>query len=343
MPCYHPLKAYSVNGVLGKNGRPLIHFFGSNEISDYDFEKGATVPGVNYLYIPCGNCIGCRLEYSRQWATRCVLEAMQYKDNYFLTLTYDNDHLPTNKYGCGTLIKKDLQKFMKDLRRYYEFHYNFSNIRFFACGEYGSSEKTHRPHFHIILFNCPIYDICLSGRITKSGFPELHSDIIKKIWKKGLISIAPVNFDTCAYTSRYMLKKHKGLDSNYYEINDLGAEFTLMSRMPGIGAQYLIDNYQDIYTYDNITLVDGKGNPLQCKPPKYYDKLFDIDNDTIPNEFLNEDELISLETVKSARALKQSNSNDAFKHKITITKNEYLSNLEFIKKNAIKKLVRPIE
>lgn len=84
--------------------------------------------------IKCGQCMECRLAYSREWAIRITHEAAMHERNCFLTLTYDDDHLP--KYG--QLVKSDLQKFFKRLRH----HFNFKYV---ACGEYG--ERRRRPHF----------------------------------------------------------------------------------------------------------------------------------------------------------------------------------------------------
>ena len=95
---------------------------------DRDFLKSMCDP----IQIPCGQCVECRLANSRDWANRCMLEAQYYKDNYFLTLTYDPEHLPMNnridlKTGevldleeTGTLVPKDLQDFLKRLRIHWQ-------------------------------------------------------------------------------------------------------------------------------------------------------------------------------------------------------------------------------
>jgi hypothetical protein len=93
------------------------------------------------LELPCGQCIGCRLERSRQWAMRCLHESSLYDRNAFVTLTYDDEHLPPG----GSLNYPDFQRFMKRLRKNSK-----SPIRFYMGGEYG--ESTLRPHFHVCLF-----------------------------------------------------------------------------------------------------------------------------------------------------------------------------------------------
>ena len=105
------------------------------------------------IQVPCGKCLECRIQYARSWADRCVLEAKQYKYNYFVTLTYDDAFLPNR----NSLCPKDLQLFIKRLRKHYSKKYPGVKVRFLASGEYG--DLSWRPHYHIILFNCPIDDL----------------------------------------------------------------------------------------------------------------------------------------------------------------------------------------
>src|SRR3954449_8205389 len=119
MPCYCPQSAYrtSSGGVT--------------------FCRSGSLSGEKFS-LPCGQCIGCRLERSRQWAMRCVHENKMHPRSSFVTLTYDDKNIPP----AGSLSKRDFQLFMKRLRK------SQSNpLRFFACGEYG--ETTHRPHYHV--------------------------------------------------------------------------------------------------------------------------------------------------------------------------------------------------
>lgn len=96
-----------------------------------------------HVSIPCGQCLGCRIEYSKQWATRMLLENEYSKESHFVTLTYDDAHVPRHEYVDSdsgevfeslSLCKRDLQLFNKRLRK--EFG---QGIRFYACGEYGSN------------------------------------------------------------------------------------------------------------------------------------------------------------------------------------------------------------
>ena len=158
MACYHPLLAQK---TLRPDGKIKMHFLGDffEQSSFYRGSFSDFLERDDIVRIPCGQCIGCRLEYSRQWAIRCVLESKVHPVGtcWFVTLTYDDDHCPFNSYACDvetgevtypvrSLVPSDLTKFMKDLRRFYSYHFKHDDIRFFASGEYGS--KNGRPHFH---------------------------------------------------------------------------------------------------------------------------------------------------------------------------------------------------
>ena len=263
MACYHPISAYKDFHDLHDSGKPKIKF-------DLTYCKGAYEP----VELPCGRCIGCRLAYSREWANRCYLEGLQSKDSFFLTLTYDNVHLPAN----STLDKRDLTLFMKRLRTYYERFMSHQGIRFFGCGEYGS--KRSRPHYHIICWNLPIYDL-IYYKTTKLGHKLYRSPIVEKIWGRGSVVIGLVTWESCAYTARYVLKKRKGKGSKlYYERIKQVPEFTRMSRMPGIAREYYDKNKDVIYRSDEIIIKTSDGDSQVAKPPGYYDRLYDVNNHT---------------------------------------------------------------
>lgn len=191
------------------------YFFTNDEYYEFFYNTSLEKFGQK---IPCGQCIDCRLKYSRTWADRCVLEAAKYDANSWVTLTYDDLNLPPYGFFLDldsgefefrpSLLKSDMQKFMKDLRGYFSYHYDKSDIRFYGCGEYGSKNK--RPHFHILLFDLEFPDLKTS-QYNKPGQKLFDSEILSKVWKKGIAVSSEVNWDTCAYTARYMTKKVKGL------------------------------------------------------------------------------------------------------------------------------------
>lgn len=251
MSCFKPLTGWYSKHINPSGKRSIV------------FNRNEALDSYHSLSIPCGQCIGCRLEKSRQWAIRCSLESQLYENSYFLTLTYDDEHLPAS----GSLVPEDLQKFLKKLRRYIEYHVSDEKIRFFACGEYG--DNFQRPHYHAIIYNLAIPDL---KRFSTSfnGDTYYTSETINQIWKNGYVIIGQVTFESCAYVARYVTKKITGdqADEHY---NGREPEFVRMSRRPGIGAAWL-DKYQtDVYPHDYIVIREG----IKVKPPKYFDKLFE--------------------------------------------------------------------
>lgn len=200
---------------------------------------------VKGMQVACGKCIECKVKRSNEWAFRIVHECSKYKNNCMVTLTYNDENLPLN----GTLVKSDLQKFVKRLRR----HIEPLKVRYFACGEYGS--KGLRPHYHIILFGFDFEDKFFFKK-DKKGSLLYRSPTLEKLWSFGFSSIGEVNLDTAKYCAVYLQKPLKDKS----KIN----QFTLMSRNPGIG---LID---DKYLVSDKVYIDGKYIPT----PRYYlDKL----------------------------------------------------------------------
>lgn len=233
-----------------------------------------------YTEIPCGHCIECYLNYSQQWANRCMFELTNYEpcECWFLTLTYDDQHIPdiNSDVFSGTLLKEDLQKFWKRLRQFVERDVGEkSRIRYFACGEYG--ENTFRPHYHAILYGFPWTNLRKIGQ-SRSGFPLFECLTLGEIWKNGYVTASPVSWETCAYTARYVMKKvDKSYDQKLYAANNLTPEFVTMSRRPGIGFDYYQMNKDKIYEYDQIIISTANGGKI-LKPPKYFDDKFELDD-----------------------------------------------------------------
>lgn len=237
--------------------------------------------------IPCGQCITCRLNRSREWANRIMLECKSYPENtnYFVTLTYDDEHVPINKTidtNTGELItglsldKSHLQKFNHDLRKKWLNKYNHTGIRYYECGEYG--EHTERPHYHLILMNLPHLDDLVYYKGTTLGDTLYTSETLSKLWKRGYVVVGKVTWDSASYVARYVMKKHfgKGAD-DYYKSKAKIPEFTTMSRRPGLGYNYYEENKNTIYDTDEI-FVPRDGEVIKAKPGKYFDRKFEEDN-----------------------------------------------------------------
>lgn len=272
--CTSPKKAIIDYAKTTKNGKHPLRFLkeSSAEILKAD--------GVEVFDIPCRKCQECSLAYAREWALRCVLEANEYEHNYFITVTYDNDHLPERIPICNhdtgefimnaaPLVPDHFSAFVKKLRTYYKRRYNHDGIRFFGSGEYGGN--TNRPHYHFIFFNMPIYDLKFFKR--KNGYNYYTSDSISKIWDKGYVTITEVTSRSAAYVARYEMKK-----LSKPPIYELPREFIRMSRRPGIGLKYFEDFYYNIYKTDEI-YIEGQ----KYRPPKYFDRKLEekVDSNVI--------------------------------------------------------------
>lgn len=287
MACFHPLSAERLD-----DGSIVFNVTG----------KG------HALKLPCGRCIGCRLERSKMWAMRCVHEASLHEDNCFITLTYNAENLPPD---CG-LIKKDYKDFMKRLRLFLEEHtWNgkeyvknrkisvwsdrakryikrvlkcYNKVRYYHCGEYG--DRNNRPHYHAILFGWNFHDWTYLFD-SPSGQPIFTSPTLEKIWGFGFVTVGAVTFESAAYVARYCVKKINGdlrdvineetglkhyerFNSYTGEISEVLPEYSTMSRRPGIGHNWISTYTRDCYPKDFTTI---KG--VRMKPPRYYDKYLE--------------------------------------------------------------------
>lgn len=247
--------------------------FVSNQANKVIFEN---------IEIPCGQCLECRLEYSRQWANRCMLEAKDHKDNCFITLTYDDLHLPladsvNSLTGectkVKTLVKRDLQLFLKRLRKYVE----PEKIRFFACGEYG--DISVRPHYHLIIFGWDPRNLLNDcSLISKAdGINYYSSEILTKLWTYGNNLVGSADWNSMAYVARYVVKKaDKFTNNDFYKSNNIAPEFITMSRRPGIGANWYDRNKKCYAIFlDNFISTDTGSKPIGH--PRYFDKLLEQD------------------------------------------------------------------
>ncbi len=298
MPCYHPMQGYRSRA----DGKTIV-FNPTHGWVDRP------------LTIPCGQCVGCRLERSRQWAVRCVHEASLHEDNCFITLTYNNESLPED----GSLNKKHFQDFMKRLRK----KFKNKKIRYYHCGEYG--DKNFRPHYHAIIFGLEFADQELFTVIN--GEKLYISKTLKKLWPLGYHTIGNVTFESAAYVARYVMKKVNGKNAkNHYErvnpdtgeIYSLVPEYNTMSRRPGIAAGWFDKYKDDVYPSDNIHLREKT-----FRPPKFYDKMY---------EHLMPDEMEKIKKQRMINMAKHADDNTA----------DRLAVKEQVKKAQLNKLIRSL-
>lgn len=261
MICTDPRKAVYSKELTKKGKRKLV-FAPRDALADAQL----TVLDVE---LPCGQCINCRLARAREWSVRIMHEAHMHDSNEFVTLTYDDDHLPKH----NNLNYVDVQLFFKRLRRKYG-----NGIKHFTCGEYG--ERFQRPHYHSAIFNISLPD--KKPYKKQNGFQTYTSAVLNDLWGHGFCVIGDLTFESANYIARYVTKKIVGVDAkNHYSFCDIESreelsftpEFARMSNRPAIGFSFF-DNYlSDIYPCDYVI---SRGHRL--RPPSYYDrKLEELD------------------------------------------------------------------
>lgn len=235
-----------------------------------------------YISVPCGRCVGCRLERARNWTIRIMHEAQLHERNCFLTLTYNDESLT---YGGqqATLYKKDLQDFWKRLRKETN-----AKLRYFACGEYGEQRK--RPHYHACVFGIDFADKTL---LRREGGNDLYSSVfLDSVWSNGHCSVGALTPGSAAYVARYILDKNLGDERVHYEKQGIEPEFVVMSRKPGIGKNWFDKYASDVYPADRVILEGGQ----KSRPPRYYDNLR---KENFPDEI----EKIKIERMARAEAI----------------------------------------
>ena len=338
MACFNPSLAYIFKAdshecrkvrlyKVKDYNKPLDYSLIGNLDYNWNSKEFGRVHGVleDLVLVPCGNCEACALDHAKIWQMRLSCEDASSVNSYFLTLTYNDENLPSNYQ----LKKDDLQKFIRSLKDFLSDRFNFNGLRYYACGEYGG--KTGRPHYHMIIFNCPVLTLDFKNFFGKDFMVEKHNvgksfngvDIfhvnwIDKLWNKGFVSIAPTSSKVFGYVARYCNKKRCLTRDEKVILNRKGiqTEFNFMSLRPGIGAVFYYDKMQDIlnnngcfslnginYTVDRYFYKLCEKNEIDVKSIKDYKKeianlkinssVVDFDNDFNLMYFKNKDKLLS--------------------------------------------------
>ncbi len=295
MSCLKPKKAWK----LKFNGLPQ---YTSPQIWEKQkklkFRRPTKIENYDEIEIPCGTCLGCRLDHANSWALRILCESLSHKKNCFITLTYDNKNLNIKKNHM-TLVKKDMQNFIKRLRSA-----TGIKLSYFLCGEYGSK---HRPHGHAIIFGYEPEDLKLHS-FSATDNKMFTSEKLAKIWGKGYVCVQEVNYKTACYTARYVQKKaglaptkkiltgeiefKEKIDERNGEIytsiinkkltekeDKYGREkeFIIMSKKPAIGLNYWLENKEKIKRNGGILIKIN--DQVKLRPlPRYYKKLWEKEN-----------------------------------------------------------------
>jgi len=257
--CFHPMIAWRAKtGQRPAGGWPIV----------FKIENG--LPETE-LKIPCGKCIGCRLDKTAHWAMRIMCEAEMHEKNCYLTLTYREDEISENK----SLEKKEITLFWKRLR--YELYKGEQGraIRYFSAGEYG--DKKGRPHYHAALFGCDFSEDKLAW---KQGAKDILfvSPTLDKAWGKGIATIQELNLDSALYIAKYVVKRLQGPYAVQYGGKE--PEFALMSRNPGLANEWLMKYMDDVKAIDGVMIKPGK----IARPGRYFDSIMgDMDKNYIDN------------------------------------------------------------
>lgn len=286
--------------------KPLIRLYNPNDkdvsgrvysLSRYSQLTGKQLKYEDLMYrkdimlIPCGQCIGCRIRQREDWTTRIELEARDYpkEEVWFITLTYDEEHVPGMILGTGEVIRKaqytwkpgkerpesvqtlwypDIQNFLKRLRKAYR-----GKLRYFIAGEYG--EQTARPHYHMILYGWKPTDLKHLYKIQHNGY--FTSETLCKIWGLGNVQIAQAVPETYRYVAGYVTKKMYEIDGKKQNVYlDMGQvkPFAKMSLKPGLGDKYYQEHKNEIWQKGYIQCTNGK----RAQIPRYYEKMMEQEN-----------------------------------------------------------------
>lgn len=195
------------------------------------------------MAFPCGKCEPCLKSRISGWSFRLLKEEEQSSSSFFLTLTYQKIPLEN---GQPTLIKKDVQDYMKRLRKSHEKTHR--TLKYYTCGEYGS--KFGRPHYHQLLFNA-------------------DEDKIQKAWTHGYVHFGDVSNSSVGYCLKYMMKM---VDKKRpYGIQP---EFQITSK--GLGISYLTEQMMQWHWADllNRCYIQHNGGEKFVLPRYYKKKLY---------------------------------------------------------------------
>lgn len=256
-------------------------------------------------------------------------ESQFHEQNSFVTLTYDDEHLPEDR----SLNLRHFQLFMKSLRK----SISPKKIKFFHCGEYG--DTTFRPHYHVCLFGHQFSDLKPHSR-NELGQIIYTSKYLSKLWKHGFSTTSNFSFETAAYVARYVVKKITSIDKikggrldgktadEYYSFTDSSGkthlrtpEYATMSRNPGIGKGWIEKYLHDTYKDDTL-IIRGKKTSV----PKFYDDILEkLDPDLFKK--------VKLERMLNGKKLKIAGE----------TTSKRLYDKEVCKKSQIKSLKRKVD
>ena len=214
--------------------------------------------------VSCGRCPPCLKRRTDSWVFRLTQEELRSSSAFFITLTYDTDHVPITDNGFMSLDKKAFPAFIKRVRK----NLSLTGLKYYAVGEYGSTKM--RPHYHAIVFNLPRNVFMDIGE--RRGHRQYISNELEKAWPFGIVDTGMSSGDSCAYVAKYVNKPGKRIP--VHNRDDRVKEFSLVSK--GLGDNYLhpsIVNYHRANPLRNYLTLEGG---YKIAMPKYYrDRIYD--------------------------------------------------------------------
>lgn len=293
MACDKPLRMFQAPNV------------GPSFKDDIDFETGEVQrrrgtrslsftpsEGSASVTVPCGRCAGCLLAQSRVLAIRAYHESTRHRQNSFLTLTYDDDHLPED----GKVSVETMQKFWKRLR----FRKEVPKIRYLCCGEYG--DLGGRPHYHALVFGADFMD----GRARLWKEDQFLHPLLQDVWGLGMVTHAPLNFARCAYVAGYVTKKIGTPDVFRKMSTGRGANC-------GLGHGWLTAHASSIRNVGGV-VIEGQVLPV---PSYYFDKadLSDVKSESRARVIAQENRLVDSGLYSVKKNAKAVNNAERLKRK----------------------------
>lgn len=271
MSCHAPLDGWR-SRERNENGKlPMV------------FTPSQAEDSLESIPLPCGKCLGCRADQSRDWGIRCYHESMMTDHSCFITLTYADENLPSD----GRINPREIKRFNDNLR------YRIGHSpRFFACGEYG--DVTRRPHYHYLCFGEHFKgaDIVLSSR------GDYTSPLLVDAWEKGQVHVTHVTQEACMYVAGYTQKKVGDPDT-----------FSTKSVRPPLGYSFAESYLDDLRRLGKVR-IGNREWPI----PKVYFQWFPEELQEVKEKHLEEVRSKSsyFEDMQSTRA-KARNANSPLK------------------------------
>lgn len=142
--------------------------------------------GGNLLVVPCGKCEICLDNRRRDYTVRLNKAYKDYISCYFVTLTFNDEQLPTDREGC---IRK-FQLYMKRLRKADKFK---NKLKYFSVLERGDINK--RFHWHQLLF--------VDSYICKEEVLKIITDY----WQYGIVDVGYLKEGGISYLTKYLFKE----------------------------------------------------------------------------------------------------------------------------------------